>query len=80
MENKDLKSYIAYIKKNVDVVLKDIYDIKIAEAGKLGSDYKKLVTQTAKQTLSGGKRLRPALAVLGYSIAGGKDLEKIIKA
>ncbi len=80
MENKDLKSYIAYIKKNVDVVLKDIYDVKISEAGKLGGDYKKLVTQTAKQTLSGGKRLRPALAVLGYTIAGGKDLEKIIKA
>jgi len=80
MENKDLKSYIANIKKNVDEVLQAIYATKISEAGQISSEYKKLVAQTAKQTISGGKRLRPALAVLGYNIAGGTNQDKIIKA
>lgn len=80
METQDLKSYIAYIKTHVDEILTNFYAQKVTDASTLSSDYKKLVEDTAKQTLRGGKRLRPALAVLGYTLAGGKEHNKILQA
>ncbi|MBA3679373.1 polyprenyl synthetase family protein [Candidatus Saccharibacteria bacterium] len=80
MNYQDLTSYILDIKKQIDSELSYFYDQRIADAALLSSEYKKLVSDTAKQTLRGGKRLRPALAVLGYRIAGGTDDVKIIKA
>lgn len=77
METNNLKSYISTTKTQVDVILEEFYAKKVIDAGKLSSEYKKLITDTAKQTLRGGKRLRPALAILGYTIAGGTDHKKI---
>ena len=80
MGNNKIDNYLSDIKKKVDVELNKFYSVRIDRSAKIGSDFKKLIEETAKQTLRGGKRLRPALAVLGYKIAGGKDEDKIIKA
>lgn len=80
MPEKNLKQFIGYVKTEIDARLEQIFDEKIARAGKLDSEYKKLLLETKKQVLRGGKRLRPALAVLGYKIAGGKKIETMLDA
>jgi geranylgeranyl diphosphate synthase type I len=77
---KNLKQFIGYVKSEVDIRLEQVFDAKIARAGELDSEYKKLIIETKKQVLRGGKRLRPALAVLGYKIAGGKKIESMLDA
>lgn len=76
----NLKQFINYVKTEVDTRLEQIFDDKIIRAGELDSEYKKLIIETKKQVLRGGKRLRPVLAVLGYKIAGGKKIETMLDA
>lgn len=78
MVDKNLVEFIGYVKTETDKRLDEIFDAKIARAGELDSEYKKLLIETKKQVLRGGKRLRPALAVLGYKIAGGKKIETML--
>ncbi|KKP79868.1 MAG: hypothetical protein A2271_01280 [Candidatus Moranbacteria bacterium RIFOXYA12_FULL_35_19] len=74
--NELLKKY----KEKVDLRLKDYFDQKIKEAGKLDLLAKQAVKMIADFTLSGGKRIRPALVYYGYLASGGKEEEKIIEA
>ncbi len=80
MENLNLKQYVANNKKELDALLETFYAEKISQAAKIGAEYKHLVSVLANQTLRGGKRLRPALAILGYEIAGGKQKDKMLRA
>lgn len=80
MVDKQLVEFIQYVKSETDRRLDEIFDAKIARASELDSEYKKLILETKKQVLRGGKRLRPALALLGYKIAGGKKVETMLDA
>jgi geranylgeranyl diphosphate synthase type II len=80
MDKYNINSYINDIKVRVDKELADFYKVRDKKSAKIGAEYKRLIEETSKQALRGGKRLRPALAVLGYEIAGGKERNKIIKA
>ncbi len=80
MTETNLKSYVAKVKQEIDALLSDFLNQKIVDASRIGSEYQKLLNVIAKQTLRGGKRLRPSLAMLGYEIAGGKDRDKMLKA
>src|SRR3989339_1487512 len=73
--NKLLKKY----KEKVDLRLKDYFDQKIKEAGKLDLLAKQAVKMIADFTLSGGKRIRPALVYYGYLASGGKEDQKILE-
>jgi geranylgeranyl diphosphate synthase type I len=80
MPEQNLKQFMSYVKTEVDTRLERVFDAKIKRAGELDAEYKKLLIETKKQVLRGGKRLRPALAVLGYKIAGGKKVETMLDA
>lgn len=80
MADKSLVEFIQYVKAETDKRLEVIFDAKIARAGELDKDYQQLIIETKKQVIRGGKRLRPALAVLGYKIAGGKKIETMLDA
>ena len=80
MPEKNLKQFIGYVKSEIDARLEQFFDEKILRAAELDAQYKQLLIETKKQVLRGGKRLRPALAVLGYKIAGGKKIETMLDA
>lgn len=77
--SENLKTAIGKIKTDVDRELAIFFDVKIAEAGKLDSQYKRLLQEMKKFALRGGKRLRPFMAWLGWQIAGGKDYDNFIQ-
>lgn len=80
MQNSNLKHYVANTKQEIDALLETFFGEKTSQAAKIGTEYKHLVSVLANQTLRGGKRLRPALAMLGYEIAGGKQRDKMLRA
>ena len=80
MKNNNLQRYLNETKKNIDINLNEFFDIRLKRAKELNINYYDLVKQTAKVTTQGGKRLRPALAIIGYHVAGGKEIKKMIKA
>ncbi|NTU67044.1 MAG: polyprenyl synthetase family protein [Candidatus Moranbacteria bacterium] len=71
-----LKSY----KDKVDPLLGDYFSLKIKESEKMDPLAKQALKMLEDFTLSGGKRVRPALVYYGYLAAGGRDGEAIIKA
>lgn len=71
-----LKQY----KKRLDPHLKDYFSIKLSLAEKVDPLAVETVKIIRKFVLSGGKRIRPALAYYGYLAAGGTDDERIVKA
>ena len=71
-----LKNY----KKRLDVYLKEYFTQKNKQAQKIDPIAVQVVEVIEKFVLSGGKRIRPALAYYSYLAAGGKDGEHIIKA
>ncbi len=80
MSANNLNLFISETKPSIDSRLNQFFNKRIHKAAKINSDYKKLLSTTAKVSLRSGKRLRPTLAVLGYKIAGGIEHEKIILA
>jgi geranylgeranyl diphosphate synthase, type I len=70
-----LKNY----KKRVEPYLKDYFNRKIKQAGKIDPLAKEAVKMIANFTMAGGKRIRPALVYYGYLAAGGKDGEEIVE-
>ncbi len=80
MTEKQFTKYILDTKQSVDKVIKNFYVQKINDAAEISSEYKKLLTLTSQNTMRGGKRLRPALAILGYEAAGGKLSSQIVTA
>jgi len=73
---KLLKNY----KKKVDYYLKKYFQAKIKQAQKIDPLAKQTVQMVTDFTLSGGKRIRPALVYYAYLALGGKTSQKIIKA
>ncbi|MFZ2193203.1 MAG: polyprenyl synthetase family protein [Candidatus Moraniibacteriota bacterium] len=71
-----LKNY----KKRLDPYLKEYFAQKLEQAKKIDPLAVQVVEVIEKFVLSGGKRIRPALAYYGYLAAGGKDGEHIVKA
>ncbi|MBP9827042.1 polyprenyl synthetase family protein [Candidatus Saccharibacteria bacterium] len=71
--SEELKTAISQIKTDIDRELAIFFDVKIAAAGRIDPDFKRLVSEMKKFALRGGKRLRPFMAWLGYQVAGGKD-------
>ena len=71
-----LKKY----KERVDPYLKKYFDRKIKEVQDLDPLAEQAVEIIADFTLSGGKRIRPALVYYSYLAAGGQDSEEILEA
>lgn len=80
MEYTKLQKLIGEFKPQIDQKMHIFFANKIASASKINNDYKNLLAISAKVSLRSGKRLRPILAILGYQIAGGTDINKIINA
>lgn len=68
-----LKDQILQIKRDIDRELALFFDHKIAEAGRIDTQYKRLLNETKKLALRGGKRLRPFMVWLGWQLGGGKE-------
>lgn len=67
-------------KKRFEPYLQEYFDKKIQQAGEIDSIAEEAVSMIEDYTISGGKRIRPAVLYFGYLAAGGKDSEKIVKA
>ncbi|MFC1608596.1 polyprenyl synthetase family protein [Patescibacteria group bacterium] len=76
----DIKEKLKNFKGEFDVVLKDFLDEQIEEMKKEDELVADVLRHASKITLSGGKRLRPALMYHGYLAVGGKKDERIMKA
>ena len=74
-----LKTSIGKIKSDVDRELALFFDHKIAEAGRIDPQYRKLMQETKKIILRGGKRLRPFMVWLGWRLGGGTDYDNFLK-
>ena len=74
-----LKTAIGKIKVDVDRELALFFDHKIAEAGRVDPQYRKLMLETKKLILRGGKRLRPFMVWLGWRLAGGTKYDDFLK-
>lgn len=77
MKSNNFKEYVNSVRPDIDSILREFYDKKILQAGFYDINYKRLLSRISAQALRGGKRMRPALAVLGYQLAGGKEIQKI---
>ena len=71
-----LKKY----KKRLEPHLETYFENKLKQAKKIDVLAEEAVDLIRNFTLSGGKRLRPAVLYYGYLAAGGRDEERIIKA
>lgn len=80
MSSKTLTNYLSHIKSETDKILEQFYNERISRASKLDPSYKQLVTTISRQTLRGGKRMRPSLAFLSYKIAGGENDNAMLRA
>lgn len=75
----ELNAAVKRIKTDTDRELAVFLDHKIAAAGKIDPQYRRLITEMKKFILRGGKRLRPFMAYLGYQVAGGEDYDTFIR-
>lgn len=71
-----LKSY----KNRLDPFLKAYFNKKSKKAESLDPIAKQAVDMISDFTLSGGKRIRPALVYYGYLACGGKEGDEIVEA
>jgi geranylgeranyl diphosphate synthase type I len=76
------KEYLAEYKKEFDVFLKKYFKEKKKSFKKIDPLAEEAVKILEKFTLSGGKRVRPAMVYYGFLLGGGKinDKKKIIEA
>lgn len=73
----ELKQYLAFYAKNSESFLSKWIVSKEREAGRIDPILKNVV-ETFYDYSKGGKKIRGALTVLGYQMAGGKDLKRIL--
>lgn len=66
-------------KKRFEPYLREYFDKKIQQAGEIDPIAEEAVNMIKDYTISGGKRIRPAVLYYGYLAAGGKDSESIMK-
>ncbi|MFC1644659.1 polyprenyl synthetase family protein [Patescibacteria group bacterium] len=76
----DIKKKLKIFKDEFDVILKAFLDKRVDEVSEQDQLVIGVLKHVNKITLSGGKRLRPALMYYGYLAAGGSKDEKIMKA
>lgn len=75
----DAKVYLTKFSDDFEAFSKKMYSAKTREASKIDA----VAVDSLKNIqnyMSGGKKVRPALTSLGFRIAGGKDIKKIIPA
>jgi len=75
----DAKDYLSGFSKKLEPFAARFFDQKIKEALKI-DPFAADSLQKLQNYMYGGKKVRAALAALGYQIAGGKDFEKILPA
>ncbi len=73
----ELKQYLDFYAKASESFLRDWIVAKEKEVGRIDSILKNAV-ETFYDYSKGGKKIRGALTVLGYQMAGGKDLKAIL--
>jgi geranylgeranyl diphosphate synthase type I len=76
----DFKSTLSEFKKEIDKEIEIYFDRVIKETKKQDAVITGAVKHVKKLTLSGGKRIRPALMYYGYVGMGGKEKERMLKA
>lgn len=75
----DLSIKLNEFKEAIDREIVKYLDKNIKEAEEKDIFISQALKYVKKMALSGGKRLRPAFMYHGYSLAGGKDKERIMK-
>jgi len=75
----DIKKELEKFKRKIDPEIERVLDEAIADSKKEGALITDSLRQVKKITLSGGKRLRPALMYWGYKGVGGKRDKEILK-
>lgn len=75
----NIKEELSHFKQKVDPELEVFFDRIIADSQKNNFITTDALKQVKKITLSGGKRLRPALMYWGYQGVGGNKEQEIIK-
>lgn len=75
----DIKKELSIFKEKVDPEIANVLDEIIEKSKGDGKIIVDALKQVKKITLSGGKRLRPALMYWGYKGAGGKNEKEILK-
>ncbi len=76
----DIKKELKEYKEDVDVILENFLNKKVAENEKFSPFVKSFLETLSEFTLRGGKRIRPALMYYTYSMLSDKELEEIKKA
>lgn len=76
---KDFIVKIVKFKEVFDKKLELFLEKKQAEAKKISPEYFELVKYLSEYVLSGGKRIRPFLAYMGYKVSGGKNNDRIMR-
>ncbi len=73
----DLKNFLSDYSQKAEIFLRNFFQKKKEEALKI--DYSLFeALDSFEKSLSGGKKARGALTLLGYQIAGGKDIRAIL--
>jgi geranylgeranyl diphosphate synthase type I len=69
------------VKRDVDARLEEFFEKKLAHVAPYGGEVSAMLSALARFCLRGGKRLRPALAVVGFRVADPvADLEPVLDA
>jgi len=76
---RDFLNKIVNFKEVFDGKLKLYFEIKKEEAVAISPEYLELVQFLSEYILTGGKRIRPFLAYMGYKVSGGNNSEKIMR-
>lgn len=80
MENNksatSVNTYLTHYSSRIDPLIDNFFRKKIKQAAAAGSIPQRLLEKTL-QLVRKGKKIRGAFVVLGYQIAGGKDLDSI---
>ncbi len=76
----NIKKQLKDFKSEFDPILADFFAMAIAETERKDKLMAEALRHIEKITMSGGKRLRPALFCYGYLGVGGRDKQEIIKA
>lgn len=73
------KKILENFKKKFEPQLAAYFEEKLRQAGEIDAIAEEAVHMIKDYTMSGGKRIRPAVMYFGYLAAGGEDGEKIMK-
>ncbi|MEA2006890.1 MAG: polyprenyl synthetase family protein [Patescibacteria group bacterium] len=79
MSTNDAIGLLRKYKQRLDPVLEKYFQKKLKQAKKIDPLSEKAVELIREFTISGGKRIRPAVMYYGYLAAGGEDDERIVE-